>query len=144
VIATLRPGGKVIIHDKIYDAISSGGFIEKGTNIIVTGYDGGMIIVQAAKEDESSRGARNRIITRPCADFYGVLSSGAILGIIGAVFVVGSVVLFAFQNHSPLLVALFVLAAGVLLGFTIKLALWRIRTAKTVLASILMRLKQDI
>ncbi len=31
----LRPGGKVIIEDEIYDAMSQGGFIEKGEEIVV-------------------------------------------------------------------------------------------------------------
>jgi membrane-bound ClpP family serine protease len=55
---------------------------------------------------------------------------GAILGILGGIFVVISLVLFALQNNSPFLVVLFVIAAVVLVGLTIKLALWRIRTAK--------------
>lgn len=45
VFATLRPAGKVIINDKIYDALTAGGFIEKGTPIVVTNLDGSVIIV---------------------------------------------------------------------------------------------------
>lgn len=46
VVSTLRPGGKVMIQDNIYDAISMTGFIERETNIVVTGYDGGTLIVE--------------------------------------------------------------------------------------------------
>ena len=45
VAATLRPAGKVIINDNLYDAISEGGFIEKGTPIIVVQVEGNKIIV---------------------------------------------------------------------------------------------------
>lgn len=45
VLATLRPAGKVLINNIIYDAISPGNFIEKGTPIVVTKLDGGVIIV---------------------------------------------------------------------------------------------------
>jgi membrane-bound serine protease (ClpP class) len=45
VLATLRPSGKVLINDAIYDAITSGGFIEKGSPIVVERLDGGIIIV---------------------------------------------------------------------------------------------------
>ncbi len=46
VAATLRPGGKVIIDDTIFDALSARGFMEKGTEIVVTGFDGGTLIVE--------------------------------------------------------------------------------------------------
>lgn len=45
VIATLRPAGKVLINDTIYDAISPGNFIEQGTPIVVTQLDGSVIVV---------------------------------------------------------------------------------------------------
>lgn len=50
VAATLRPAGKVMIQDQIYDAISPGGFIEKGTPIVVIGYDGGVLVVNEEEE----------------------------------------------------------------------------------------------
>ena len=45
VLSTLRPAGKVGINDGIYDAMTDGNFIEKGTRIVVTRLDGGVIIV---------------------------------------------------------------------------------------------------
>lgn len=45
VLATLRPAGKVQISDRIYDAISNGDFIEKGTPIVVVKIDGSVIVV---------------------------------------------------------------------------------------------------
>lgn len=45
VSSTLRPAGKVIIDDQIYDAITAGNFIEKGTKIVVTKLDGSVIVV---------------------------------------------------------------------------------------------------
>lgn len=45
VFATLRPAGKVLINDTVYDAITAGNFIEKGTKIVVVRLDGSTIIV---------------------------------------------------------------------------------------------------
>ncbi len=45
VLATLRPAGKVIIDQKIYDAVTAGGFIEKGKKIVVERLDGSVIVV---------------------------------------------------------------------------------------------------
>ncbi len=45
VLATLRPAGKVIIHDNVYDVVSAGGFIEKGERIVVLRLDGSKIVV---------------------------------------------------------------------------------------------------
>lgn len=45
-IATLRPSGKVMINDRLYDAISSGSFIEKGEEIVVDHLDGSVIVVR--------------------------------------------------------------------------------------------------
>jgi len=42
---TLRPAGKVIIDGTLYDAVSSGTFIEKDSAIIVTAIDGYRIVV---------------------------------------------------------------------------------------------------
>lgn len=50
VAATLRPAGKIRVNDEIYDAMSSGGFIEKGEKIRVVGIDSSTLIVQK-KED---------------------------------------------------------------------------------------------
>lgn len=46
--ATLRPAGKVIIQDTIYDALSNGNFIETGEEIEVIRLDGSVIIVDKA------------------------------------------------------------------------------------------------
>lgn len=45
VFATLRPAGKVIIDGEIYDAMTSGGYIEKGEPIVVVRLEGSVIIV---------------------------------------------------------------------------------------------------
>lgn len=45
---TLRPSGKVMIGDKIYDAISYGTFIEKDTLIVVERLEGSVIVVNKA------------------------------------------------------------------------------------------------
>ncbi|MBN9378183.1 MAG: hypothetical protein J0H93_07375 [Chlamydiales bacterium] len=49
VIATLRPAGKVILNDTIYDAMSEGNFIERGEAIEVVRIEGSIIIVNAIK-----------------------------------------------------------------------------------------------
>jgi membrane-bound ClpP family serine protease len=46
VFSTLRPTGKVLIGEKILDAISSGGFIEKETPIRVLRIEGSVLVVQ--------------------------------------------------------------------------------------------------
>ena len=48
VIATLRPAGKVILNDTIYDAMSDGNFIERGVDIVVVRLEGSVIIVNMA------------------------------------------------------------------------------------------------
>ncbi|WP_068466348.1 NfeD family protein [Candidatus Protochlamydia phocaeensis] len=45
VLATLRPTGKILIKDKVYDAISAGGFIEAGEQVIVVRLEGSAIFV---------------------------------------------------------------------------------------------------
>lgn len=45
VVATLRPAGKIQIEDAIYEALSTGSFIEKGEKIVVVRLDGSSIIV---------------------------------------------------------------------------------------------------
>jgi membrane-bound ClpP family serine protease len=52
VVATLRPAGKVLIEGTIYDAISSGGFIEEGTSIVVSRIEGSSIVVEMANQGE--------------------------------------------------------------------------------------------
>lgn len=49
--ATLRPGGKVLIGETIYDAISEGGFIEAGTPVVVVHTTEGLVIVSPKSED---------------------------------------------------------------------------------------------
>jgi len=50
VTSTLRPSGKVLINDVLYDAISSGELIEKGTSVIVIRLEGGTIVVSPNRE----------------------------------------------------------------------------------------------
>jgi len=45
VFATLRPAGKVLIDQNIYEAISVGSYIEKDTKIEVVGFESGNIVV---------------------------------------------------------------------------------------------------
>lgn len=45
VLATLRPAGKVVIEDQVYDAISVGGMIEAEESITVLKLDGSVIVV---------------------------------------------------------------------------------------------------
>lgn len=49
VIATLRPAGKVILNDTIYDAMSDGNFIERGEDIVVVRIEGSVIIVNTVE-----------------------------------------------------------------------------------------------
>lgn len=46
----LRPSGKVMIEDNIYDAFTRGNYVEKGTNVVVIGEEGNSVKV---KEVES-------------------------------------------------------------------------------------------
>ncbi|MDP1836332.1 MAG: NfeD family protein [Chlamydiales bacterium] len=54
VAATLRPSGKITINDTLYDAVSSGGFIERGTEIRVLKLDGSKIVVVSTEEEDMS------------------------------------------------------------------------------------------
>jgi membrane-bound serine protease (ClpP class) len=45
IFATLRPTGKIVIKERIYDAISEGDFIEKGESIVVTGFAASLVRV---------------------------------------------------------------------------------------------------
>lgn len=42
----LRPAGKVIVEDEIFDATAISGYIEEGTAIMVSGYQSGQLIVK--------------------------------------------------------------------------------------------------
>lgn len=44
--SVLRPAGKVSIDDKLYDAISTGQYIEEKVQVVVTGHDGSQLIVR--------------------------------------------------------------------------------------------------
>ena len=46
VINDLRPAGKAIIHNKRYDVVSKGNYIDKDAAIIVTSVDGNRIVVE--------------------------------------------------------------------------------------------------
>lgn len=50
---TLRPSGKVMINDTLYDAITAGGFIEQGEKIIVVRLEGSVIVVNTIPKDET-------------------------------------------------------------------------------------------
>lgn len=54
VASTLRPAGKVLINDTLYDAMSAGGFIEKGTPIVVLQLEGSVIIVSPTEQRKLS------------------------------------------------------------------------------------------
>ncbi len=62
--------------------------------------------------------------------FFEFYLPGAILGIGGGILVFISIIVFAMQAQSPLMIAAYVIGVGVLLTGLIKFALWRIRTAK--------------
>lgn len=53
VVSTLRPAGKVVINDTIYDAVSAGSFIEKGTPIVVVALEGSAIVVSEVQEESA-------------------------------------------------------------------------------------------
>lgn len=50
VFSTLRPSGKVIVDEKIFDAMSEGDFIEEGEEIIVDRSEGSVIFVRKKNE----------------------------------------------------------------------------------------------
>jgi membrane-bound serine protease (ClpP class) len=52
VIATLRPTGKIVINDDIFDAVSEGEYLEKGTSIVISRLDGNVIFVTKQEEEE--------------------------------------------------------------------------------------------
>lgn len=47
-LTTLRPAGKVLINENVYDALAEGAFIERGTAIVVTRLEGSVIHVGEA------------------------------------------------------------------------------------------------
>lgn len=55
---------------------------------------------------------------------------GAVLGVIGSVLVLMSIILFSMETTSPLAIALFIVGAAVSIGLLIRFALWRIVHAK--------------
>ncbi len=52
VMATLRPAGKIVIENEIYDAVSSGDFIEKNSPIRIVRLDGSVIVVESISSEE--------------------------------------------------------------------------------------------
>lgn len=50
VLATLRPSGKIIVEDHIYEAVSTGDFIDAGESIIVVRLEGSVIFVNRAQD----------------------------------------------------------------------------------------------
>ena len=48
----LRPAGKVEINNEIYDAITPGGYIEKGDPIKVERLDGNVVVVNKRKNED--------------------------------------------------------------------------------------------
>jgi membrane-bound serine protease (ClpP class) len=52
VLSSLRPAGKVLIDQEIYDAITIGGYIDKGEQIKVIKLDGSVIVVGKSKLEE--------------------------------------------------------------------------------------------
>jgi membrane-bound serine protease (ClpP class) len=45
-LTILRPAGKIIINDKVYDAKCETGYIEKNVEVIVSGFDAGQLCVR--------------------------------------------------------------------------------------------------
>ena len=54
---------------------------------------------------------------------------GAIMGVLGGCFIFAAIVVFAMETGSVLLTLAFIIGAAIAVGFLIKFALWRIRTA---------------
>jgi len=53
VFATLRPAGKIIVQENIYDAVSTGDFIDAGERVIIVRLEGGVIFVNREKGGEA-------------------------------------------------------------------------------------------
>ncbi|MEM1283101.1 MAG: NfeD family protein, partial [Chlamydiota bacterium] len=54
VLATLRPAGKIIVDDAIYEAVTAGSFIEKGEKVIIDRIDGNVIVVNKISGEEGT------------------------------------------------------------------------------------------
>jgi membrane-bound serine protease (ClpP class) len=54
VLSTLRPSGKVIIEETIYDAVTPGSFIEKGEKVVIDHLDGSVIVVSKINKEQGS------------------------------------------------------------------------------------------
>lgn len=52
VVATLRPSGKVLIGQNIYEALSQGDFVEKGEKVTVVGLEGSVLLVQKSNQEK--------------------------------------------------------------------------------------------
>ncbi len=50
VLATLRPSGKIIVKDQIYEAVSTGDFIDAGESIVVVRLEGSVIFVNRIQD----------------------------------------------------------------------------------------------
>ena len=48
----LRPSGKVLIEDEIYDAYTRGNYIEQGTNVVVISQEGSSLKVKEAEDEK--------------------------------------------------------------------------------------------
>lgn len=51
-LTDLRPAGRISIEGNTYQAMTQGGFISRGTEIIVIGGEGPTLIVKSAKKDD--------------------------------------------------------------------------------------------
>lgn len=52
VLATLRPAGKVLINNQVFDAMSSGGYVEKGEKVTVVGVESSTLLVKVEDEEQ--------------------------------------------------------------------------------------------
>ena len=57
------PNGQVLVDDRVYDAISQGTLIEKGTSIVVAAVDGNRIVVRPLREGETEVVAEDRDVS---------------------------------------------------------------------------------
>ena len=55
---------------------------------------------------------------------------GGVMGTLGALVVVASIIVFAIEYDSPILILLYTVGTGILLVFLFRYALWRIKTAE--------------
>jgi membrane-bound ClpP family serine protease len=52
VFATLRPAGKIIVQDRIYDAVSTGDFIDAGEHVMIVRLEGSVIFVNRERGEK--------------------------------------------------------------------------------------------